>query len=146
MTFVKSVLLKILIRSFRYLNSWINISRNDTGDIGGSKRGARDARPLLGVQILSFSCSFWQKIDKIIDFWELAPPPGENPGSATGWFTWQSVLTFSSIKAIHNWTEIYVRLKIQHFLGFKHDTGGLTVWHFVKSCVTNIIYGVLVGI
>ena len=26
--------------------------------------GARDARPPLGVQILSFSCSFWQKIEK----------------------------------------------------------------------------------
>ena len=32
--------------------------------IGGSKGGARDARPPLGVQILSFSCSFWQKIEK----------------------------------------------------------------------------------
>ena len=35
--------------------------------IGGSKVGrgaARDARPPLGVQILSFSCSFWQKIPK----------------------------------------------------------------------------------
>ena len=51
--------------------------------IGGSKGGARDARPPLGVQILSFSCSFWQKIDKIIPIWELAHPPGENPGSAT---------------------------------------------------------------
>ena len=49
-------------------------------DLGG---GARDARPPLGVQILSFSCSFQQIIRKIIDFWELAPPPGENPGSAT---------------------------------------------------------------
>ena len=26
--------------------------------------GARDARPPLGVQILSFSCSFWQKCEK----------------------------------------------------------------------------------
>ena len=41
-------------------------------------------RALLGVQILSFSCSFQQIIRKIIGFWELAPPPGENPGSATG--------------------------------------------------------------
>ena len=49
-------------------------------DLGG---GARDARPPLGVQILSISCSFQQIIRKIIDFWELAPPPGENPGSAT---------------------------------------------------------------
>ena len=46
--------------------------------------GTRDARPLLGVQILSFSCSFQQIIRKIIGLWELAPPPGENPGSAIG--------------------------------------------------------------
>ena len=46
--------------------------------------GARDARPPpLGAQILSFSCSFQQKSRKIIGYWELAPPPGENPGSAT---------------------------------------------------------------
>ena len=32
--------------------------------IGGSKGGARDTRPPLGVQILSFSCSFRQKIEK----------------------------------------------------------------------------------
>ena len=25
----------------------------------------------------------WQKIYKIIGFWELAPPPQENPGSTT---------------------------------------------------------------
>ena len=29
--------------------------------IGGSKGAARDACPLLGVQILSFSCSFWEQ-------------------------------------------------------------------------------------
>ena len=50
--------------------------------IGGSKGGHQGCVPPLGVQILSFSCSFWQKIDKIIGFWELAPPPWENPGSA----------------------------------------------------------------
>ena len=40
-----------------------------------------------GVQIISFSCSFQQNNWKIRDFGELAPPPGENPGSATedGW-------------------------------------------------------------
>ena len=32
--------------------------------IGGSKGGARDARPPLGVQILSFSCSFRQIFEK----------------------------------------------------------------------------------
>ena len=51
--------------------------------IGGCK-GAPGTRPLpLGVQILSFSCSFRQKIDKIIPIWELAHPPRENPGFAT---------------------------------------------------------------
>ena len=35
-----------------------------------------------GVHILSFSYSFWQKIDKIIPIWELAHPPRVNPGSA----------------------------------------------------------------
>ena len=56
------------------------------------------------VQILSFSCSFWQKMCKIIPIWELAqvlwgkswirhcgglvPEPRANPGSATaeGWY------------------------------------------------------------
>ena len=37
-----------------------------------------------GVQILSFSCTFRQKICKIIPIWELAHPPQENLGSATG--------------------------------------------------------------
>ena len=32
--------------------------------IGGSKGGARDACPPPGVQILSFSCSFRQKVEK----------------------------------------------------------------------------------
>ena len=41
-------------------------------NIGGSKGDTRDA-PLLGVQILSFSCSFGQKICNIIIIWELAP-------------------------------------------------------------------------
>ena len=51
--------------------------------IGGSKGGRQGRAPPPGVQILSFSCSFQLKIRKIIGFWELAPPPGENPGSAT---------------------------------------------------------------
>ena len=50
----------------------------------GESKGAPGTRaPPPGVQILSFSCSFQQIIRKIIGFWELAPPPGENPGSAT---------------------------------------------------------------
>ena len=49
--------------------------------------GARDALP-LSVQILSFPCSFWQTICKIIG-WNTPlgvgfPFPLENPGSATG--------------------------------------------------------------
>ena len=35
------------------------------------------------AHILSFSYSFWQKIDKILPIWELAHPARENPGSAT---------------------------------------------------------------
>ena len=38
-------------------------------------QGGRQGRaPPLGAQILSFSCSFQQKVEKIIPFWELAPP------------------------------------------------------------------------
>ena len=39
--------------------------------------------PLLGVQILLFSCSFQQKKLENNRFWELAPRPGKTPGSAT---------------------------------------------------------------
>ena len=46
-------------------------------------RGEPGKRTTPGVQILSFSCSFWQKNCKIISIWELAQPPRENPGSAT---------------------------------------------------------------
>ena len=48
--------------------------------IGGSK-GAPGTRAPLGVQILSFSCSFRQKNRLAHPLWELAPQ--ENPGSAT---------------------------------------------------------------
>ena len=48
--------------------------------------GARDARPPLWVQILSFSCSFWEILGKIIGWrphlggwrppvWEILDPP-----------------------------------------------------------------------
>ena len=49
----------------------------------GSRGGARDMRPL--VQIISFSCSFRQKFDKLIGFQTLLRSwrPLENPGSAT---------------------------------------------------------------
>ena len=39
---------------------------------GGSKGGARDARP-LGAQILSISCSFWENMAKS---YVGTPPPG----------------------------------------------------------------------
>ena len=42
-----------------------------------SQSGAPGTRAPPVVQILSFSCSFREKN------WELAHPPGENPGSAT---------------------------------------------------------------
>ena len=45
--------------------------------------GVPGMRAPLGVQILSFSCSFQQNICKIIGFWQLAHPPEENSGSAT---------------------------------------------------------------
>ena len=35
----------------------------------------------LGIQILSFSCSFWQKHRLAHPLWELVPPQ-ENPGTA----------------------------------------------------------------
>ena len=43
----------------------------------------RDVRP-LGVQILSFSCSFRPKICTLTPTWELVPPLQEYPGSTTG--------------------------------------------------------------
>ena len=46
-------------------------------DLGG---GVRDARPPLGVQILSISCSFRENLAC------SRPPPRENPGSATAWY------------------------------------------------------------
>ena len=49
--------------------------------IGGSK-GEPGTPP--GVQILSFSCSFQQKICKIIALSTVGAPPQENPGFATG--------------------------------------------------------------
>ena len=44
--------------------------------------GARDA-PSLGVQILSFSCSFRQKNLQNNPNLGISAPPRENPGSAT---------------------------------------------------------------
>ena len=53
--------------------------------IGGSRRGTRDTCPLR-VQILSISCSFWEKYANNSfshSSLELVPPPWGNPGSAT---------------------------------------------------------------
>ena len=44
--------------------------------ISGSQRGPRDAHP-LGVQILSFLCSFLQQICKIIPIWSWRNPFGK---------------------------------------------------------------------
>ena len=49
-------------------------------DRGGGGGGAPGTGVPLGIQILSFSCSFQQKICKIIPIWELAHPSWENPG------------------------------------------------------------------
>ena len=46
-------------------------------------RGAPGMRPPWGVQILSFSCSFWEKNWKIIALLGVGAAPGENPRSAT---------------------------------------------------------------
>ena len=51
--------------------------------IGGSRGGVRDARPPLGVQILSISCSFRENLACSRPPGGFTPPPRENPGSAT---------------------------------------------------------------
>ena len=51
--------------------------------IGGSK-GAPGTRGSPGIQILSCSCSFWQKnLKNNNNFVSWRTTPGENPGSAT---------------------------------------------------------------
>ena len=51
--------------------------------IGGSRGGMRDARPPLGVRILSISCSFRENLACSRPPGGFTPPPRENPGSAT---------------------------------------------------------------
>ena len=51
--------------------------------IGGSKGGARDARPPWGSKFFHFHAVFDKKL-KIIALLGVGAPPGENPGSATG--------------------------------------------------------------
>ena len=53
-------------------------------DLGG---GVRDARPPLGVQILSISCSFRENLACSRPPWRVHAPPRENPGSATERFS-----------------------------------------------------------
>ena len=46
-------------------------------NIGGSKGGARDARPPPGVQIPSFSCSFGKNVKNNSNFGSWRPPLGK---------------------------------------------------------------------
>ena len=57
-----------------------NLSTHSLADLGG---GVRDARPPLGVQILSISCSFRENLACSRPPWRVHAPPRENPGSAT---------------------------------------------------------------
>ena len=52
----------------------------------GRSKGTRGTCTPIGVQILSISCSFWEKLAKsyVGAPWRVAPPPPGNPGSATG--------------------------------------------------------------
>ena len=60
-----------------------------------------DARPTLGVQILSISCSFWEILAKSYvgapppPPGELAPPPRGNPRSATDGHVWIAIYEFA---------------------------------------------------
>ena len=67
---------------------------------GGSK-GAQGMRTLLGVQILSLSCSFWKfwQNHMLAPPWELVPPPGRNPGSATVFTNWMETTQKHSVEA-----------------------------------------------
>ena len=93
-------------------------------------RGFQGRAP-LGVQILSFSCSFLQNNCKITPTWELKPPPQENPGSATAnllsclylsvqsqiavfsrySFTWPSLIRWYLSQSL-NLSQIFFALKI----------------------------------
>ena len=62
-----------------WVKNWRPITLS-LADLGG---GVRDARPPLGVQILSISCSFWKIWRVHAPPGGFTPPPRENPGSAT---------------------------------------------------------------
>ena len=80
--------------------------------IGGSRGGVRDARPPLGVQILSISCSFRENLACSRPPWRVhappggfTPPPRENPGSATG--TFQTFSSFSANIKCYSFSDLY---------------------------------------
>ena len=52
--------------------------------IGGSKGGARDAPP-RGSKFFHFHAVFGKNVKNNSKFGSWRPPPGENPGSATGY-------------------------------------------------------------
>ena len=54
----------------------------ESESIGGSKGGARDARPPPGPNSFIFMQFLAKKNCKIISIWELAHPHRENPGAA----------------------------------------------------------------
>ena len=72
--------------SFLERDEWLQIRPQSGIQTLADQRGgggARDAHRPLGVQILSFSCSFWQKNCKIIAVLRVGAPPRGNPGSPT---------------------------------------------------------------
>ena len=88
---LKCVCPRVSVSQLKILGFWINLfsgNREHTvppktqQDIGGSKGGARDARPPGGPDsfiFMQFSAKNW----KIIALLGVGVPPGENPGSAT---------------------------------------------------------------
>ena len=57
----------------------------ENGIIGGSKGAPGTRAPAWGSKFFHFHAVFGRKICKITPIWKLAPPPQENPGSATGY-------------------------------------------------------------
>ena len=72
----------------------------------------------ISFQFLSFSCSFWQKVDQII-YWRSSPigltPPLENPGSASDLNNLKSCIIYKSFFFIifsRQWRLVLIRPKI----------------------------------
>ena len=62
-----SIEVRVLITFFHHNNHFPRCWRSSlciSFCICGSKGGARDARPHLGVQFFSILCSFWEKLAK----------------------------------------------------------------------------------